>query len=233
MATEFMALVVTDAVLYLFLRVLMGLEWRGSNGHVPLWLALLVASGVVGLHIATSLYLVNAIDSPDTSGIVLTLFVLCGLPPIILAVHMVMDSLISGAVDEMYSWHGEAGAPRYDLSRARALMAANEIPSAIRELRRNYAIDGTNPEPLFEEAVLHENRGEWNEAEQVYRHIMDKFPKGTVPWLEGLYRTALLLERRRDFEGATTIFRQLVADYPYSRVGYLARERLFKHIVSA
>lgn len=233
MINQLLALFLTDAFLYVSLRILIGLEWRANNGNVPLWLALPTAAGVVGAHLATTLFLTKGIGAPEAIGTVMALFVIGGLPPIVLAIHMVMNTVVNSTVDGMYSWHNGASVATYDLTRARQMVAVGDFAGALREYLRRYEEDPGNPEALFAAAALLESLGRFTEAAFTYRRIIGTFPRSSTSWLNAVNQLAMLRMRRCDGEHAKALCREVVYEDFYPRPGRLAGEGPREQLVSA
>ena len=220
-------LLLTDFVLYGLLRTVDRVEYVRGHGHVPMWLALLLSSITIMVHTAATLRLLGNVTTGEEAAFAMIAFAAFGFLPISAAVRMMIQTISNGSVDSMYGWNSPASVAAYDLSKAHQLARNQDTVGAIREYKRCFEADPSNPQALFGAALLLEQENRPNDAIALYREVICTFPQGSVAWVTAAYQLAMVYENRMcDPVTAHELLREVVRWKPFSDVGHLAQARL-------
>lgn len=231
MISAFLILILGNALLYVLARIVASLNWRGTNGEVPLLLAIPMAVGSFLIQVHTTVLLARATELPKEAWFAVPAFIITGLPAALAYVHMVMGSLTSQTIQKLYGWNDKRCKQGTDYSRARTKYQHGDLRGATEEYRRYFLGERkSSPHALFEAATLLETEGLYEDAILFYRQILENFPAENHAWTEAAYRLANIFENSRHDKGAAIfLLRGIVQREPDSKLGHLAGARLMEH----
>lgn len=227
MVVGLLLLLLADFALYVVLGLVDKIGHIRRHGHVPMWLALTLSSLTVMVHTFATMRLLGNVTTGEEAAFAMVAFAVFGFLPVSAAVRMLIQTISNGSVDGLYGWNSPASVAAHDLSKAHQLTLNQDIVGAIREYKRCFEADPSNPDALFGAAMLFEQSNRPNEAVALYRDIICRFPKGSVAWVTAAYQLALVYEVRLDDPvTASGLLREVVRLKPCSDVGQLAQTRL-------
>ncbi len=228
MLREFLFLLLLDGMLYIIVRVARSLPWTRHEGVVPLYAAIPLSVGAFCAHTFACVQFAGSLVNPEDMGMVLTLFVVCGLPPVVAYVDMMTSTLIHTSVNNLYGWASESAVPS-DFSRAREMAGREEYDQAVHEYWKYYRQEDGDPRALLAAAALRERACQYNQAVEVLREVMARCENDGAIWEEAAYRLANILEHAYEDDSASRrVLREIVRRNPNSETGHLAGARLIE-----
>ncbi len=232
MLARVLAVVLTDVLLYILLRLLLNSPFTEGRGRLPLSMATLVCIMALFAHAGVSQAAVAyaALNHELLFAIVCAVlgavFLLSAFLP------MLTNSLASTTVDAAFGGMNANNQPMRlasDLSRARLFADNNDIDAAVREYRRYFNSEPGNAEPLLQAAHLLRQAKRHDEALEMFREALPLAWHNTAAWSGAAFHLAdLLLRQYSDIQGARHLLREIVHRVPDSPLGRHVSLRLLQ-----
>ncbi len=218
MVARIAAVLLTDVLLCVLLKLLLSSPFAKSDRALPLSLAVLMSMLALVAHAGvTQAAVVFALPGYElvaaAAGGVLGVVAL-----MIVFLPMLTSSLAAAAVDVAYDGLTSKGGVSFvpsDLSKAHTLYHTEGVDRAVGELRIVFNREPERAKPLIAAANLLWREGRHDEAVVAFREVMWRFPHDEAAWGPAACQLAqLLMEHYADTEGARHLLREVVKRMP-------------------
>ncbi len=196
--------------------------YRKCHEAPPLWLNViyfLLAFGVmvyVGWGLPLSYHLFSEEDGESVTGVHSLAYLI--FPLVIWGIVMgyiiwdmlgIIGGYVAAAIFESHLKRSQ----QQSYGKARTKVLQGDIIDGIREYRRYFEADPSNPAPLFEAAQMLRRYDSPRQAAAIYMEIMNLFRKKKVIWAEAAYQLAEVYERElQEKEKAFTLRHRILRD---------------------
>lgn len=187
---------------------------------------LLYCGAALSIHFLASFPLGFEVDLNSVSGRMTYtgIFLLSGAVPALLFAMVVITAMASRATDALYGMTTHRP-PGSGMSRARALVRADNLDAAADQYRRDFRETPDDPAPLFElaEAFLNANRAD--DAANTLREVVRHFRDDLEIWARAAFQLAQVLQDQEDRSAAAFLRREILTRAPKSHYAAWVREQ--------